>query len=374
MSARRQRRAARATVSAASRPRRRGASSRTRRRPRRGPARTTARPARGRLWSRLRPLLRRGRPAVISTHINPDGDGLGSQLALAGFLRQRGLRVAIINSDPVPRIYRFMDPAGEIQTADMPAAKEALAQCDLFFAVDNGTLQRMGDLEDWIRSTRAFKVCIDHHALQDDVWDLKFLDESACSTGTLIYELIQALGGRLTQHQALAIYVALITDTGYFRFSRTDASTYRLAADLLEAGVDPLQVYHEIYERNSLSYVRLLGAALYNVRTECGGRLGWVVLRRKQIQAIGGEQEDTSDMVNSLLTVDGVRVALLFKELSGNRTKVSLRSKGDLDVNGVARRLGGGGHRNAAGILLPEPLERGIERVLAEVRPLAASE
>jgi len=318
----------------------------------------------------LVPLLRRGRQAVLSTHINPDGDGLGSELALAAFLRQRGLRVAVINSDPVPRLYAFLDPRGDILTPEAPAARRALETCELFFAIDNGTLSRMGALQEWIRATRARRICIDHHASQDDVWDLRLIDESACSTGTLVHRLIRTLGGRLSPEQATALYVALITDTGYFRFARTDASTYHLAAELLEAGVDPVQVYHQVYERNSLAYIRLLGVALGSVRTEAQGRVGWVSLTRQQILEAGGEQEDTSEIVNSVLTVEGVRVALLFKELPGPRTKVSLRSKGELDVNALARRLGGGGHRNAAGILLSAPLQNGIERVLAEVRRL----
>jgi phosphoesterase RecJ-like protein len=322
----------------------------------------------------LLPHLRRGRQAVISTHVNPDGDGLGSQLALAAYLKQRGLRVAIVNSDPVPRAYGFMDPRGEILTCRDPAARRAMDACKLLFALDNGTLSRMGDLEGWIRETPAFKICIDHHASQDDIWDLRLIDEGACSTGTLIYQMIRTLGARLNPAQALAIYVALITDTGYFRFSRTDASTYRLAADLLDAGVDPIWVYHEVYERNSLAYLRLLGTALSNVNIECGGRLGWVSLSRQQIDEVDGGEEDTSEIVNSLLTLDGIRMALLLKEMPAQKTKVSLRSKGEIDVNVLAGHFGGGGHRNAAGILLAEPLERGVERVLEQARRLLAAE
>jgi phosphoesterase RecJ-like protein len=323
-------------------------------------------------WKDLLPLLRKSQQAVISTHVNPDGDGLGSELALAAFLRQRGVRAAIVNADPVPRLYRFLDPRAEVSTPEVPKAQWAMDACDLFFAIDNGTLARMGALQEWVRSTRAVKVCIDHHASQDDVWDLRLIDERACSTGSLIHALIRALGGRLTPAQAQALYVALITDTGYFRFARTDASTFRLAADLLEAGVDPVRVYHEIYEKNSIAYVRLLGAALSSVRTELEGKVGWVRLTQQQVLDAGGEQEDTSEIVNSVLSIEGVCMALLFKELPGRSTKVSLRSKGSLDVNALARTMGGGGHRNAAGILLHEPLERGIERVLAEALRAAA--
>lgn len=330
-------------------------------------ARSRAAPPR---WKALLPLMRRARQAVISTHINPDGDGIGSEIALAGFLRERGVKAAMVNSDPVPRLYSFLDPRGQVHTPEAPEARRALAACDLFIAVDNGTLSRMGSLQEWIRTTAATRVCIDHHASQDDIWDLRLIEEDACSTGALIYRLIRTLGGRLTRAQATALYVALITDTGYFRFARTDASTYRLAADLLEAGVDPVRVYHDVYERNSTAYIRLLGIALSGARTELDGRVGWVRLTRQQILDAGGEHEDTSDIVNSVLTIEGVRMALLFKELPDRRTKVSLRSKGVLDVNALARRLGGGGHRNAAGILLADPLERGIERVLAEVRRL----
>ena len=355
------------------------ASRATLRRARRPAARTVARrrgAAAGRdrpRWQALAPLLRRARHAVISTHISPDGDAIGSELALAVFLRQKGLRATIVNADPVPRLYTFLDPRREVLTPESPAARRALAACDLFFAVDNGTLPRMGRMQEWIRSTGATRVCIDHHASRDRLWDLSLIDERACATGTLIYDLIHSLGGRLTPAQARAIYVALITDTGYFRFARTGASTYRLAAELVDAGVDPVRVYHQVYERNSMAYIHLLGAALRDVRIELNGRLGWLSLTRRQILDVGGEQEDTSEIINAVLTIEGVRVAVLFKELPGSRTKVSLRSKGGLDVNALARRLGGGGHRNAAGILLQQPLESGVERVLAEVRGQAAA-
>lgn len=327
---------------------------------------------RGPRWKLLQPFLRRGCRAVITTHINPDGDAIGSEMALALFLRQRGVRATIVNSDPVPRLYAFLDPRREVLPPAAPEARRAMESCEVLFGVDNGTLSRLGSLADWVRTTTATRVCIDHHATQDDVWKVRLIDESACSTGAMVHDLILALGGRLSREQAQAIYVALITDTGYFRFARTDASTYRRAAELVDAGVDPIRVYHRIYERNTPAFVRLLGRALGDVRTEIGGRVGWVRLTRAQIVEAGGEQEDTSDIVNSVLTIEGVRVALLFKELEGSRTKVSLRSKGSLDVNALARRLGGGGHRNAAGILLDEPLERGIERVLAAVRAMSA--
>jgi phosphoesterase RecJ-like protein len=344
------------------------APARTRVRRRRSTGRGRGRPR----WQVLRPLLRRARQAVISTHINPDGDAIGSELALAAFLRQKGLRACIVNADPVPRLYTFLDPRSEILTPEAPAARRALEACDLFFAVDNGTLPRMGRMQEWIRSTRAIRVCIDHHASQDDLWDVRLIDEEACATGTLIYELIHSLGGRLTRAQAQAIYVALITDTGYFRFART-ASTDRLAADLVDAGVDPVRVYHQVYERNSMAFIHLQGAALRDVRIELEGRLGWLILTRQQVVDAGADHEDTSEIINSVLTIEGVRAAVLFKELPGARTKVSLRSKGSLDVNALARRFGGGGHRNAAGILLQEPLERGVERVMAEVRGQAAT-
>ena len=174
------------------------------------------------------------------------------------------------------------------------------------------------------------------------------------------------MGGQVDRLAAQAAYVSLVTDTGYFRFSKTSPRCHEAAAEMLAAGVDPPKVYEEVYERNSAALLRLGGTALADLKQEEEGRLAWVSLTRDQVVRCRAEMEDTSDIVNDLLSIDGVRLAVLFKEMEGRKTKLSFRSKGGLDVNRLAARFGGGGHTNAAGAVVAG----GVEETASTVLPL----
>jgi phosphoesterase RecJ-like protein len=318
----------------------------------------------------LRPLLHKARTAALLTHVDPDGDGIGAQICLQAYLRGIGLEARVLNTEPLPLRYRFLDPGGAVEVYD-PARHEAFVRdADLVFMLDNSSVSRMGPLEAAVRACRGVTVCIDHHNVVEDFWKVNILDPEACATGELVFQIIKALGGRPDRRAAQAAYVSLVTDTGYFRFSKTSPRCHEAAAEMLAAGVEPPRVYEEVYERDSAALVRLSGAALAALRLEGDGRLAWISLTLEQIAACRAESEDTSDIVNELLRIDGVRLAVFFKELPGGRTKLSLRSKGDLDVNRLAASFGGGGHTNAAGAVLGVPLERAFETVLRPCRDL----
>jgi phosphoesterase RecJ-like protein len=319
---------------------------------------------------RLRPLLDKARTAALLTHIDPDGDGIGAEICLQSYLREIGLEARVLNTEPLPLRYRFLDPDGGVEVYD-PARHEAFVRdADLVFMLDNSAVSRMGPPEAAVRACRGTTVCIDHHNVVEDFWNINILDPEACATGELVFQIVKALGGRTDRRAAQAAYVSLVTDTGYFRFSKTSPRCHEAAAEMLAAGVEPPRVYQEVYERDSAALVRLSGVALGALRLEEGGRLAWITLTLDQIAACGAETEDTSDIVNELLRIDGVRLAVFFKELPGDRTKLSLRSKGDLDVNRLAASFGGGGHTNAAGAVLGVPLERAFETVLRPCRDL----
>jgi len=186
----------------------------------------------------------------------------------------------------------------------------------------------------------------------------------------LVFQIIKALGGGIDFEMAQAAYVSLVTDTGYFRFSKTSPRCHEAAAEMLAAGVSPPQVYGEVFERNSVALVRLGGMGVASLRLEEEGRLVWFTLTREQILACGADHEDTSEVVNGLLAIDGVRVAVMFKEIENGRVKLSFRSKQGLDVNRLAAEYGGGGHTNASGAVVQGSLQQVIDTVLDPARLL----
>jgi len=320
--------------------------------------------------ARLEPIFGGARTAALTTHVNPDGDGIGAEICLLGYLRWRGIDARIINTEPLPARYRFLDPDGAVEVFDAARHEPFLRAADLVVMLDNSATSRLGPLEPAVRASRATTICIDHHNVVEPFWKVNIVDSESCATGELVFQIIKAMGGPIDRAAAQAAYVSLVTDTGYFRFSKTSPRCHEAAAEMLAAGVSPPRVYEEVFERNSASLLRLGGIATAGLRLEEGGRLAWVSLTRAQVLECGAEAEDTSDVVNALLSIDGVRMAALFKELDGGRTKLSFRSKGRLDVNRLASLFGGGGHTNAAGAVVEGDLEDTLRRVLPPCREL----
>ncbi|HYV84757.1 MAG TPA: bifunctional oligoribonuclease/PAP phosphatase NrnA [Patescibacteria group bacterium] len=319
---------------------------------------------------RLRPLLDGARTAVLLTHVTPDGDGIGAEICLYGYLTSRGIETRILNTEAIPPRYAFLDARGAVEVFD-PARHDAFVrQADLIFMLDNSAVSRLGPIEPATRASRATTICIDHHNLIEPFWKVNIVDSEASATGELVFQIIKALGGTPDFTAAQAAYVSLVTDTGYFRFGKTSPRAHVAASEMLACGVSPPKVYEEVFERNSVALIRLGGIALGALRTGEDGRLAWITLTHDQVMACGAESEDTSDIVNELLAIDGVRMAVLLKGLGGDRVKLSFRSKGPLDVNRIAQTFGGGGHTNASGAVIPGRLDDLIEPVLAPCREL----
>jgi phosphoesterase RecJ-like protein len=320
--------------------------------------------------ARARQEIQNARKILLTTHQNPDGDGLGSEVAFASFLRGLEKEVRIVNPDATPERYRFLDPAEEVLAYDEGSSAEWVRNSDLIVTLDNSSLHRMGSMEQAVRGAKARSLCIDHHSTTDPFWTLSLIDDTACATGEMIYDLIRALGGDLDAASAAALYTAMVTDTGNFRFSKTTPRSHRIAAELLAKGVNPSRIYELVYEQQQEGFVRLMGVALAGFRLEAEGRLGWIAMTHRQIVECGADNADTSEMVNHLFTIRGVRICLLFKELPDGKIKVSFRSKGDLDVHSVATAYGGGGHQNASGAVVDGPIESAVSRVVADARAL----
>jgi phosphoesterase RecJ-like protein len=318
----------------------------------------------------LRPLLEGAHTAVLATHVTPDGDGIGAEICWHSYLRARGIEARIFNTEMTPLRYRFLDERGAVEVYDEAKHGDFLRSADLLFMLDNSAPSRFGPLEEAARASRAVTVCIDHHNIVDPFWKVNLIDSSAAATGEMVYRIVEALGGRPDFTAAQAAYVSLVTDTGSFRFGKTTPRSHLLAADLLALGVSPPRVHEEVYERNSAALVRLSGMALAGLRLDEEERLAWITLTIEQVRASGGGNEDTSDVVNELLTIDGVRLAVLLKEMEGGRLKLSFRSKGTLDVNRIAQSFGGGGHTNASGAVVPGTIAAKIDEILRPCRDL----
>ena len=315
-----------------------------------------------------------GQSFALTTHINPDGDALGSQLGLARFLRSRGKQVRIINHDPTPETLQFLlaDETHEIETYDAATHDAVLRGVDRILLVDNSAPDRLGRMERVMLEQAEQILCIDHHPSREMPWAHQIVDDRCCATAVMIYELVRGCGWTPDLPAARAIYTGLATDTGFFRFNSTSPEAHTIAAELLRSGVESAAVYREVFERNSLAFTRLLGQALAHVCLSGDGAVASVKIDREMIDRFDAEEVDTSEITTALLAIDGISVTLLFREQADSRIKVSLRSKGGADVHALAVEFGGGGHRNASGIVLDGDLDEVAAQILAKAEALFA--
>jgi bifunctional oligoribonuclease and PAP phosphatase NrnA len=306
-------------------------------------------------WKPFTTLVGEARSFVVTSHMRPDCDAIGSELGLALALRSLGKEVRIVNGDPVPPHIGFIDPKREVLVLGRDVTAAELT-CDVLAVVDTSAWSQLGPMADVVRNSAARKINIDHHVSQDGLGGTVFKDTTAESTGRLILQAIDALGVKLTQEIAAALFAAISTDTGWFRFASVGEATFQAAARLVAAGVKPDVIFSQLYEQNSLARLLLQGRILSNVKSHVDGRLLSTAITQSDLQAVGAEPTDTEDVINRLLGVTGVEAALLFLEISPQETKVSLRSRSSLDVNAVAAQFGGGGHKAAAGVRFRAPL------------------
>lgn len=306
---------------------------------------------------------------VITTHIRPDGDALGSQIALGLFLRKLGKTVHLINADPPPPSVEFLlDHARVITFTGALKQLKATAEADLLVVVDTNTLDRIGDFGRPFRNGAGKKILIDHHPDPERWFDDTFVDTTAASTAELVYRLIAAHDPEMIDEAiATALYTGIVTDTGSFRFGATTADTHRVAADLLErGGLSPEPIHVAIYDNRPVSSLRLLSRVLDTITPVYDGQIAYAVVSRATLEASGARSDEAEGITSYPLSLDGVRAVVMFLE-TAKGIKCSFRSKGELAINGWARRFGGGGHRNAAGAFLDGvPLREAIDRVIAE--------
>jgi phosphoesterase RecJ-like protein len=316
-------------------------------------------------WSAFVELVQRHRRFLLTTHVRPDGDGLGSMLALADALEARGKSVQMVVASVLPPRYDFLDPRQRVRRFAPPG--EAYRQAEAVIILDTGTWNQLGDFGEFLKTLDVPRAVIDHHLTQDDLGALRLVDPSAEATGRLVYEAVTALGGPLGPDAAHCLFVALAMDTGWFRFSNTTPATFALAERLVASGANPTGAYEALFEQNSLGRMKLTGLVLERLTLAHGGQVCYSEVRKGDYESTGATPRETEDLVNYTRGVQGVEVGLFFLEQPRGGVKVSFRARSRVDVAAIAERFGGGGHRLASGAVLDTTLDDARERVLAAV-------
>lgn len=319
-------------------------------------------------WSRFVEIVRRYRRFMLTTHIRPDGDALGCEMALAEALEKLGKDVLICNVFSVPSNLQFIDGKKKFKKLGVDVTLDQLIDREVLIILDTSAWAQLGSMADVVRSTKAIKVVIDHHLSEDNLGAEVFKDIEAEATGRLVIEAIDQLKVPLTAEIAQAAFIAVATDTGWFRFSSTTAETFGLIARLVAAGANPDEIYKNLYENDSLARLRLIGLALERAQSELGGRLIHTYIDNKDFHATGAISSDSEDIINMTLLVGGTEAAAIFVEQPKGGFKISLRSRCQLDCAALAEQFGGGGHKKAAGLFIDEPLESARTKVLDAVR------
>lgn len=305
---------------------------------------------------RLAREFRAGRSVVLSTHINADGDGCGSEAALARILTGLGMSVKVVNPTPWPETYEFL--LGDDVVDATSEGSAAIHRADLLVVLDISDVKRLGSLADAVRKFKKPKLVIDHHIPSDEPPSTEILsDTSACATGELIYDLARTLDVAITPDIAVALYVALLTDTGGFRFANTSARCLAVAGQLLAAGVEPEEMYRRLYASHPIGRLHLLRDALATLEVDPAYGISWISVAAGAAEEYGLKSEDLDGIAEHPRSVGGTRMAIFFRDLGHGKIKVSFRSTGTVDVNAFARQFGGGGHARASGALVPGTIE-----------------
>ena len=305
--------------------------------------------------------VRGGDRFLITSHINPDGDSVASQLALRCILKSLGKGAVIVNRDPVPRVYRFLPGAEKILTR----RRHSLRPYSALFVLDCGNPSRASGLLD--RKPPLPVVNIDHHVTNSLFGDLNWVDVKASSTCEIIYDLARHLGVDLEHDLAANLYAGILTDTGSFRYSSTTPRSMSIAGKLLRHGVDPHDLAERIYENAEYTSLRLLGKVLSRMGRSPNGRVSGVTFTYADLSTLSNMAE-TEEFVNYARSLNTARIAIGFKEVSPGDVRISFRSKGDINVADLAARYGGGGHRNAAGCTVSGSLRGVVNRIVTAAR------
>ena len=314
-------------------------------------------------WTILKKVIDENDSFLITSHVRPDADALGSELGLRAILLALGKKVSIINASAPPANLSFMNPPGVILKLNDTVTKANVPKTDVVVIVDTSAGQQLGNMADVIQASPAKRVIIDHHVSSEEMGAIELKDVTAAATGELICEAAEAFGIEFDEDTANWLYAAIATDTGWFRFPSTKARTMRIGAALIDRGASPHYVFNLVHEQSSLSRVRLGGRVLGRTQSEAEGRLVWVQVDAKDMSETGAVPSDTEGLVNQCLTVVGSEAAFIAVELQTSQIKFSLRCRYPHDVATLAEQFSGGGHKLASGATLSGPLNVAVDRM-----------
>lgn len=337
-------------------------------------------PALTSVWIPVLELIENATRIVLSTHENSDGDGLGSEVAMVSVLRQLGKKVCIINPTSIPKNYQFLPYLSDaiIFEGESDEHREFLEQADLFMLLDTNHIGRTRAMEPIVleRQKHGQKViCIDHHLHPEDFADAMVCLSYASATGELAYELIKAMEERydktlIDTNAATGLYTAIMTDTASFKLPKTTPHVHRIVAELLETGISPMEIYEKVYNTLTENVLKLISYGVGNIKLLHKNTLAYMPITQAMLNETETTLSDTERLLDYMVGMPTTRISLLLIELPDGRTKVSMRSRGDLSVNEIAMQYGGGGHKNAAGCTVPLPLPQAIEKLTADTTNL----
>ena len=307
-------------------------------------------------------IIRENRTFFISSHMRPDGDSIGAQLALGSLLQRLGKDVYIANRDPVPAVYQFLP-----RSSDVHIVEKVERNFDVAFILDCSDLQRMGNIID-LKNRVKIVINIDHHLDCELFGDYNYVQPRASSVAEELYDLFKQPHWEITKEEVLALYVGILTDTGRFQEANTTSRCHEIVAELIKKGISPQVVSQKVYESRSGPGLRLLSLTLSTLEVTAGGKIAHLLITQDMYKKTGAREDETEGFVNFARDVEGVEAGILFRETDvGDQFRVSFRSKGKIDVSKIARLFGGGGHRNAAGCTIQGNMEEIKRRILNAV-------
>jgi len=319
-------------------------------------------------WKRFCEVIREANNIVLTSHIRPDCDALGSCLGMAGILKKLGKKVRIVCGQSVPPNLQFIDPDNEILAINEDIGADDIADIDLHMILDTSAWIQLGDMADIIRNSSCKKIIFDHHVGEDDIDAELFKNTTAEAAGRMVVEAAEHLGVELTPEISRPLFAAIATDTGWFRFPSVTDTTFDAAAKLYKGGAKPAEIYGHLYERETVGRVRLRGTVLARVKVELEGKLAHTYILPEDYENTGALPSDTEDLINLALEIEHTKFAvILVGQLEGG-FKISFRSRCGVECNQVAKEFGGGGHKAAAGAFINDSHENASDAVLKHVR------
>ena len=319
-------------------------------------------------WEPLRPILENHETFVLTSHVRPDADAIGSELGMAAILEAMGKTVSIVNPSASPNNLLFLDPDKRVMKIGTEFPPSQVLKADVHIVLDTSAWGQLGAIGDLLKKTKAVKVVIDHHVSSDDLGAIEFKDSKAAAAGQLVCEMAEALGYEIPTHAASALYCAIATDTGWFRYPSTNNKTMQAGGHLIERGAKPHALYETLYEKRSHARIILAGRVLNRVKVECDNQIAYTTVSQEDFKQTGAAPVDTEDLVNESLKIDGIKAAFIAIEQPGRKNvKISLRSRLGFNVAAVAEQFGGGGHQQASGAMLAGKLEEAAQKILAKL-------